>query len=137
VSNVKSVGQPSRRWSQSSSTKDPQVTNLDFVHCESLTFSLGAEIQCRGIARQIRNQRQKGITAEYTKYTEDRLLPGSPSAYSYPAVHLLSDESVPPANNLGYCNAENGRESLSSALLCVPLRLCVQPFLHTNARHAA
>jgi hypothetical protein len=58
-------------------------------------------------ARQSRNQRQEGLTAEYAKYAENRLPPGSPSAYSaYSAVHLLPEESSPPANNLDYCSAK-------------------------------
>ena len=56
--------------------------------------------------RQSRNQRQEGLTAEYAKYAENRLLPGSPSAYSaYSAVYLFPEDSSPPANNLDYCSA--------------------------------
>ena len=45
-------------------------------------------------ARQGRNQRQEGLTAEYTKYAEKGLPPGSPSAYSaYSAVYLFPEGS--------------------------------------------
>jgi hypothetical protein len=58
--------------------------------------------------RQSRNQRQQeGLSAEYAKYAENRLPPGSPSVYSvYSAVYLFPEESSPPANNLDYCSAE-------------------------------
>jgi hypothetical protein len=58
-------------------------------------------------ARQSRNQRQEGLTAEYAKYAENRLLPGSPSVYS---VDLFPEESSPPANNLDYCRDKSEEE---------------------------
>ena len=76
----------------------------------------------RGPALQSHNQRQEELTAELAsqarheidalgsafasrrvvaKYAENRLPPSLPSAYSaYSAVHLLTEESTPPANNL-------------------------------------
>jgi hypothetical protein len=60
-------------------------------------------------ARQSRNQRQDGLTAEYAEYAENRLLPDSPSAYS--AVYLFPEASSPPANNLDYCSPEKGLRS--------------------------
>lgn len=58
-------------------------------------------------ARQIRNQRQEGLTAEYAEHAENRLLPGSPSAYSaYSAVYLVPGDSLQPANHFDDCGAE-------------------------------
>jgi hypothetical protein len=57
-------------------------------------------------ARRRRNRRQEGLTAEYSKYAENRTPPGSLSVYSaYSAVYVFPEESSPPANNLDYWSA--------------------------------
>jgi hypothetical protein len=65
-------------------------------------------------ARQSRNQRQEGLTAEYADCAEDRLPPGAPSVYS--AVYLFPEASSPPANNLDCCSAENANKAKSLRL---------------------
>jgi hypothetical protein len=52
--------------------------------------------------------KQEALTAEYAEYAENRILPGSPSAYSaYSAVCPFPEDSSQPANNFHYCSAKN------------------------------
>ena len=54
-------------------------------------------------ARQSRNRRREGLTAEYAEYAEGEPEPGLLSAYSaYSAVYLILRNSSPPANHLTY-----------------------------------
>jgi hypothetical protein len=65
-------------------------------------------------ARQSRNQRQEGLTADYADYAENRLPPGSPSVYS--AVYLFPEAASPPAKNFDCCSAENANKAKSLRL---------------------
>src|SRR5450759_4688133 len=45
-------------------------------------------------------------TAEYAEYAENRLPPGSPSAYfACSAVYLVPEDSSQPAKNCDFCSA--------------------------------